>query len=818
MNILRAVLATVVLSSVTIACAQVLENSEARFEFSPASGAFELVETLHKTASSPIAATYNGSSSHWNVRVHRRGNVNDFCVIDSTGVIDAEPSLTVSATVTRLWIQLGSDLKVRWRATIDFDGEIKNLLVTATWSLATGEPRLQGKLKTKWGGSTPPSTFYLSSTVFPVFEVDRFDRSGPNDHDWLVAPFGAGILVRRPTTDGFPDWWDSGTPSEAFAVHAVAYYDGASSRGVLLHSDDGDNEYKTLELATVADVGAVPGTVVMRLRGVPRDIFDSQEYEAPQNNCLTLFEGDWIDAADAHRDLLAANVPWHLPPVGSPANPMPQAAKDLVSEHFISQGENIADDGLDGLVRAAQDIARVLGGDYLTVWYGGYWPEEFDHFYVQDGVGYLPGRPSLGSAVREAQRFTDTPVALYVQSTLGEDYTDIMPTPPSPTPFQSAVFAAFVLKENGEIRDFCDATTGCPPRAGWMDPGTEFFRELLPETILTIAEFTGMEAVYLDYYLTSADYAIRDPLVDHLPGGGNYMYEGRAEQVALVQSGVAGLAGKPDLLFAMEGGFGRYSEFMHLMHRDIKEARATALQGGAVALSNAVSVPFFRCIYDNVKIGRIAREFTEPDVGRRSWIVGNDVMTYGQIMYEVNRLQDFRTSYAIRARIPHYEYLSEMARALREKGLRTWHNGTLRRLPALETTGVLPTGVAPGVNDGGNEFNDEYVVSDEFSTVWDGVLNVGMWRAPSDTAGADAGTLALAVGNPWVGDDGGDISFSAVFDPDDYPVWSSGMSTYAVEKHLNGVVTTVATGVTGTYSLMDAVVSGEVAYWVFRGS
>ena len=128
-----------------------------------------------------------------------------------------------------------------------------------------------------------------------------------------------------------------------------------------------------------------------------------------------------------------------------------------------------------------------------------------------------------------------------------------------------------------------------------------------------------------------------------------------------------------------------------------------------------------------------------------------------------------------------------LARTLRDEGLRTWHNGTLEALPPMQAALPWPAEVDPGVNANCPpasmpcQDTPVYVGSHLFSTVWDGALNAGMYRAPADLGTADAGTLALAVANPWVGETGGSLTLGCTFDPLDYDGW--GVLPYSVELH-----------------------------------
>lgn len=795
-----------------------LEHTQARFTFNTTGKDVVLLSAVDKTVSPNGTVAMAAESGRWTVTLgYQTGNPSAPLETFSFDVDGVACGGGDCATVTRDYILVGTtSLKASWSAVVTFQGVTRTLQIITNWELVPGEPRIESWIRTKWTGSTAPP-YYVSSTTFPELRVARFDRPQAGDHDWLVAPYNAGALIRRPTSDGFPDWWGQ---RPFFTFHASAYYEDATGTGVLLHSDDGDDEYKFLELSVEPDVGETAGVVEMRLRNIPRNIYDSLSYKTQHRQLVTLFQGDWTTAAAAHRTMLRSDVAWFPPPVGSPNHTMSQDGKELVGEFLVGQG--LSDDGMDVIARGVDELARVIGHGLMTVWYGAHWPEEFDHFYTQDGVGYLPGRPSLAAAMREAQEDFGSLAAPYVQSTLGEDWEDISP-PITPNTFQLDVHDAFTRTEKQEIADFCAAVTGCPPRSGWMDPGTEFFEDLLPRTILTIGHFTGMKAVYLDYYLTQADYWLsRDP-ADHRPGGGDYMYTGRMEQLRLVHDGLPGLTGLPDMFFAMEGAFGRYVERMHLMHLDVEGFPVTDEKvgtPGAELLPNAVTVPYFRMVFDNVKIGRISNLTGETEVGRRSWLIGTDVLTYGQLISGLYQIQDLVAPLSFQPHREHYAYLSSLAGLLRDEGFQTWHNGTLEALPGLIANTPWPTNADPGVDANCPPASmpcDEtpvYVGSHLFAATWDGVLNAGMYRAPDDLGTADADTLALAVGNPWVGPDGGSVTFGCTFDPLEYDGWGS--APYSVELHSGGSVTVLATGQTGTYAIGHTLAAGELAYWVFR--
>ena len=234
----------------------------------------------------------------------------------------------------------------------------------------------------------------------------------------------------------------------------------------------------------------------------------------------------------------------------------------------------------------------------------------------------------------------------------------------------------------------------------------------------------------------------------------------------------------------------------------------------------SVVIPFFRAIFDNVKVGRIGG-YGGGGVGKHCWIEANNVFTFGVIPQLITFFAEAFPALELRNLAPYYDYVGDLCSFLRDEDFLRWHNGTMRRLPVLDVTGgpTLDAEHQPGVTFDCNPATElDCVVREPTYTVAE--LVPGMFQSPVDleTAGGqphpEADTLAYVLTNPWV-DVAGNFSFSFVFDPEDYPGWSG--VTYSVEEHRGGSTTVIQSSVSGVSAPVTGLMApGEIVYWVFR--
>ncbi len=773
---------------------------------------------------------------------------------DPLGDLDA---LTLDSVVLTPGAFGASGVEVRWTVSVTLEGASASYRVTAEWDVLAGRALAETRLRVRRTTPGAPG-FYVSQVVYPeVYVADMQSPSTPDDA--LVVPWVAGSVVTNPADPSkpFPSFLADGL--NFFPVNLAAYTDGVDGGNTfMVYADDGESHWKDLWLNAAGPVGA--RYVSFRMRHVPEDAFAADAWAMPYAVRLGALTGDWWDVADHYRGFLEAEMPWYAGPVGSPANPMPQHGKDLVGEVYMITGYR--GDRMDLLARQNLDVKRVMGTDVNTVWYGAYHPDEFEKFFYNGG--YLPGVPSFVGAVREGQK-AGLVVSPYVNGSSGADYLDpLIPDPPPPTQLHLDVHDAFMLDEDLEEEYFCYGKSG-PPRHALLCAGAPWWRHAFVDQLVEIATFTGCAGVYLDFWMTSACWS-DEHLPDgagagHAPGGGDWMVLQRLAQLAEVKAAVP-----QELLVSQEFLHGRWSEEIHLQHHDtvLPPLSAETHPGTTVPkpMENARLVPLFRAIFDNVKLSRIATQV--PDLaGRRSWVEANNALTFGMIPEVTQQLvewiptlgqrfaygafYDFFASWSGSTsgqlpfgagtvppgggagssgdtslvdsivpqkhafNSPYYRFLETLTRSLRDHGLRTWHNGTIRRLPDHVVTPVQGFTGVPGVE---TTLGD---LQESTPTYVEDFLTPGMFQAPADLDTPDAGSLCFVVANPWV-DPSQQATFPLefTFEPSLYPGWTDG-TTYGVTRYDDdGLVLPVNGGTQGPLTLTRSVPPGEITWWVFR--
>ncbi len=783
--------------------------------------------------------------------------------------------------------------------TITESGTPYPFRVITDWTVVAGKPFAETRIDVDFdpNATTPDLPFYLSYVIYPTMHVSSLNSpSTPNDA--LVVPYLSGSLVTHPTNDDvvngqrlFPFPRALGFGNNPFSVRVSGYYDGAAESNCFFYAaNDCDDYWKELWLGTgpflaanqCTNIGSTseppaangrspqngaadgsPGRyVTFRFQHCPEDVYASTRYVMPYRVRMGAIEGDWWELADAYRDLMSEKaVPWYQGPVGSAGNPMPSEAKDLVGLLNFQPGH--LGDNIDHLRRQVYEVARVLGPDVTSLWYQVNAPDTFAHWYYGDGTpqntGYLPGRPSLVSALGKAQEQFGHVVAPYYASSGAADCSD---------PFLdgdcfgelSDVLAALLLREDKASFHIPGLSKTVPPRQSFICPGASWWQTEMPDRVAEIAGYTGMGGVYLDYFLTDACYATDhhhalpgDPAGG--PGGGNWMHTTRMRQVRDFQDQLPS-----DLLVVMEHAIGRFAEEVHVMQLDPAAVLLAAEAYSQIdcnappiprPMANAATIPFFQAIFDNVKLSTVKVSFPKwPD--RRAWTDATLVFTFGQVPGVLRSFIEEIELFSQRGRYgPYFDFLGNMAQALRDEGLLTWHNGTLRRLPGYTVTanaftndpGTAVPGIelepyldcltrpegpfAPTYQQQSPVYTEERTGCNEFTP--ETFLVPGMFQAPDDAPGtqtigpdswADAGSLAFVLANPWVDPfNQGTIDLADIsFDPGRYPGWTA-QSVYCVDEYRFGSSVSITTSQRGALTFAPdsgTLQPGEIVWWIFR--
>lgn len=559
------------------------------------------------------------------------------------GSLDA---LTLDSVITTV-----STAIITWSASISLGGASSDMTIQTTWSAMAQQPAMQTRLSCDVLGPGP-LPFYLSTVSYPEVHVDSWATPEAE----LLVPWVNGTLIRDPTNPALPFKATLDAGSNFFPLNASCYSDGGTpvNTSFGISTDDGEEVMKELYIARSVD-GVLPGSISYRYVTVPDDVFDSLEYTMPYQARLSVFQGDWWTFSERYR-LQLQTQPWYAGPVGSPSSTVPEPMADLVAQILLQPG--FTDDHMDLIARQIMDMHRVLGPDANAILYGGHSPDEFDEFYFR---GYLPGRPSFVAAVREGQKQFRHTVSPYIQSSQGVDYLDPALDPPisNPTQLMLDVQAAFLEREDGTVKYF-PGNLGTPPRSGYLCSGSGWWRDHFPDNTRQIGAFTGMSGAYLDFFLMGICYSEAHT---HAPGGGAWPMLTRVDQVS-------SMTAPPfeDLVAPMEFLHGRLTESVHGMNADpaANLMWAEFHEGTQVPepMANAVTVPFFESVFDNVVMSRITT--TNPsDSGRRAWVEANNVFTFGQIPGITRPLADIVPVFSQRfAYAPYYSFLEQAFQGL----------------------------------------------------------------------------------------------------------------------------------------------------------
>jgi hypothetical protein len=872
--------------------AQVLEGPALRAEFAlvdnaPAPGQrLELRSLRNKLVPLPDVLMASKSGA-WTLRLQRTpvapGPIPPWMEVSMDGsVVQSNPGAPVGTLNALVLEDLvvapdGSSLAAQWRVDATLVGVPGSVVLITSWSLVPGKPMLDTTVAFELPGGVMP--WHVAFVRHPQLRINEFEGACT---DTLLVPFAEGAIITNPT-EGQPGLDGNLIPPAANRpenqpIQIAAYWDGcATSTCVLLQSTEVGRTWK--ELHTQAFAGA-PGVVSMEYEHLPVDVFATTGWALPAPMRVGVIKGDWWDAAATFRDFMKTDPvisTWYRGPVGSPQNPMPPHIKDLVAEVFLFN--QYTGDNLDLFARQALDLYRMLGRDTLATYYGGHAPDRFSRWFLSGG--YLPGRPSFAAAVREGQKQFDAMVMPYVQSSVVPDCAD-----PAAGPSQCAGNTVLTTAQSAVCLDqglrpvFFQEPT--PPRSLFLSPRSSWWLDFFPQHANQILTFTDAAAVYLDFFLTRPDFdTAYDPATEPPPGGGDYPYEGKLQQVHDIKA-VQG----EDLLVTSEFLQGRNTGDVSLMHADpasflLFVGTAQGPSGPVLtSMPNAQIVPLFRAVHDNVKLARILGQNNYGNPGQRAWVETVSTLTFGRIpslswsfseiespitqrfpfasflgllggptsgnfpfgdglpfgdlpcvgpcedgpepgdsVFEGEDILEQLCDWKPKKHFPFHREMTGLTGALRDFGLRSWHNGTIERLPQYSV--IVPPGFAgaatvdPAPADAVMPFTPVYLESLPNAARF---LVPGMYRAPVDDCNVlIAGSLNFVLCNPWVDPENpATMQASFTFEPAKYSGWTA-TTPYTVVGFQGGLPVFIKPKQIGNFTQSNvSMPPGDIRWWVFR--
>jgi len=625
--------------------------------------------------------------------------------------------------------------------------------VTVTWSLRPGARDLEARIAVEIP-EMERLPVYLSQVKFPCLELRRL--GDPAHVDALVLPFQSGVLLRDPVDaaahPAFPQKLagpKDGRPwmVQNLSLPLLACYDETTRDGLWFTDDDVTSVFRDYEVERFPGRDGAP-VLELRCRHLPPDLYRSATFAPPYAMRIGPLRGDWVDVAERYRAFLAEpgrGATSYEGPVGAATNSMAPELKQVALHVNLSTGWY--GDDLDLFARDATDVFRKAGEGGLEIWHGGF-DEAFDDFYSHEEFGV---QPSFVAAVRMAQKRFGTLVAPYVNGSRAVDYAELGVAAPGPR--LRATHASVVrlesgapfLLEQGRLEDVVQCN-GARPWSG-----------VFVERAFDVVAAARSHAVYLDAFGATPCFADArsDPehAHDHAPGGGNYMFRGRREQLRQLRARAAA-AGLPFAGVVVEGQSLAWLGAVDVMH--VSPLGTLLLdRGNTRRVDAACTIPLFRMVADSVKLSDFPDHEPSSPPGRRAWLMAMDVFAFGLVPHCRNARVDLLPSHGdelMRDDEPYDRYLRRIVRCLRGDGFLRFHDGTLLRTPGFTVAGGadLPVRFDAFTPTGDVPFVEPWIATP---------LVAALYRAPDG-----ARELAFVVTNPWVGG-GPELRLHATLDP-----------------------------------------------------
>jgi hypothetical protein len=651
---------------------------------------------------------------------------------------------------------------------------------------------------------------HVTDLESPTIAMLPIDNQGPVPHDdWMciAAYTGSGTIVRNPSQF---TWTDNGTgePAEPFSMNLplVGLYGGSSKRLVYLQNMADGKQTTQWRMHGNSVTQAMEYSIL----GYTEDINNGLSMTSQAVLRLGIGRGEWQELAAIYKDYLE-NMPnsWYAGPVGSSQNPMPSSMKNLTTEYSVHTERS---DVYDAVVSSIWRTAQVVGDHMFVRAYDAYAPDFFNEFYFR---GYLPGIPSFASGVKESRAIGDIVFAPYVNSTgaanwkLHSTYGSFVPTQ-----LMVDMYSSFRRDKDGlivgDLQPGGDEVMGlaCLGYTPFSGDGTLGNKGRLGETIEEIVQHTHANGIYLDWFFAGTCFSAGH---GHSVGSSIVPLTQRLDNVAFLRGLVdSQLEPGDNSGFCMEGSNWRATEYLDLVMSSPLALSAPVAAGefGTTLfdnkVKNAYSIPMFRTVFDNVKIGRVS-----PPVGvgpdERCWLLANEVLSFGQLVLvgDHGASGGYRSSFP--RSLPGYTFLTGSLARFIGGGFQEYHNGTLKTALSEFVVSVQDTTFSKNVTVSFGGIADDIVPAQNAK-----LLVHGLYEAPN-------GDYALAVCNPWVERDQSVMKAAFTFDPLDYQDFLGAAGTYSVSYvDTFSQEVSVSTAQVGTFSTVDhTVLPGEIVYWKF---
>ena len=779
--------------------------------FDPEAGGWEfVVRTVGGSAVPIVTACSNGEGAEV---ILNCGNApfdaQPFCQavrIDSTGlgtVGNNSLLLSVTGGGSQDW------LKATWDGVFEdpgVPGQFYDFRVVVEWDVADGNPFVEGDVQVDIF-QAQESSLYLSDVTFPVVKMQEIRQSLSDDCS-LVVPLGEGVLVRSPSMY-FNDIQDLQLEVPGI-LNLFGIFEETSTPGRCFFYSDND----WIGYTTDHRVGVEPsGTISFSSRHVPEDVFNALAYDMPFDVRLGALQGDWVQMADYYRGQLAQNAPnWYEGPVGTQGRPELESIVANVQYRTEFWSDN-ADETLRDMLR----LTRILGEGVFTRWYEFGFPDRlhlnncFDggFFHLDPDGGLLPGFPSVPAAFREAQAQFGQVAAPYIPP-----HGAVFP-PGSNPPTDGAQ----LLHETGQnvpiASIYYPSEFMCVGDTRWGPPaqptqGLGAWGQATADWVL----HTGGTGVYLDAPFNAQFCYAQDHT--HAAGGGSWLVEDHLRMWQAVRDEVRDDLGR-ELLISGEFMQSRISEQIDIMLSPAiqKSILLDPTDGSMRPPGTVRTVPLFRMVHDDVKIGAIPKSWPVPQtrMSMATWYQAADALTYGHVPGVLLQSVDLAGSFFERRYAPYDRMLGRITRFLRDDFLE-FHNGTVRRVP--ESFAVTTAhGLVQSTDYGHHVQTTQFQALTHAESYVEAPLTPGMYRS------ATGNRYAFVVANPIVDPETVgtlDMEFTATFDPATEPDFGS--TSYQV-TYVDDQGATTSWQASGPFDLgkddtgANIVVSpGEIHHWI----
>jgi hypothetical protein len=449
--------------------------------------------------------------------------------------------------------------------------------------------------------------------------------SSEADNDFLVFPSMSGYLFQDPVhnfTQNTGWGWELYYPSGYANMQFAAYYSSEKVAGLYLASSDTQGYSKYFSFGR-------PENWMSFALTYSTPLTSSNNLTLPYSIVIGVFSGDWYTAAQIYRNW-AINQWWCQQGAVYQRPDTPALFKRMASLITILthlRTVNVTNDGtVSEIVKGATDYLDI---PVMVSWWG--WEKD----------GWYENYPDVFPPVDGWDFFDDEIIGIhqnngYVLACICTDFysTEI-------TSWENAEEHAVMNRDGSHM--IIKMTPPLVTTYAVMDPSTEFFQDSIYNLSLTLVNH-GVDFLWMDGFPIVTHHLCYDPSHSHLPGGGNWWFQGYREMFENIRESAKEI--NPDFAMSAEGMAEVYIPYFDCFNDPTIIGISPYSFTNLIDTSKVEYIPLWDTVYHDYIISYSTHVFIKPqeyhsDLDFYTWGLGTNLIRGKILQVWVNRTDTF---------------------------------------------------------------------------------------------------------------------------------------------------------------------------------